>query len=76
MVEYVLDIQSVYSVISRERKVKPEHARGTELRELREKQGDWKEVEERAKRLLFTPRREENNILGLLSLSARVNCAK
>lgn len=32
----VLDIQSVYSVISRERKVKPERARGTELRVERE----------------------------------------
>lgn len=72
----ILDIQSVYSVISRERKVKPERTRGTELRVKREKQGDWKDVGGRVKRLLFVPRRKENNVLGLLSLSAGMNCAK
>lgn len=43
---------------------------------LKEKQGDRKEVGERVKRLLFMPRRKENNVLGLLSLFARVNCVK
>lgn len=71
----VLDIQSVYSVINHERKVKLERARGIELR-VKGKTRRSERSGRKSKTVALYAKKKREYVLGLLSLSARVNCAK